>query len=206
MRYNIYEVSMNKKLDNLVEIRTGYQPKQKGGIKADPDSNWRIIQISDFDDDLNLNIDDLTMFKPDRDPEPYVVEKGDILFLARGRQNWAFAIEHNIQQTVAVVYFFIFRTKTEKVNPSYLAWYINQTPAQTYLSKLARRGSHMPIIAKRALVDLPVPLPSLDIQQQVAELNRLAQEEKRIVYQLGEKRDELIRAISLKTITKNKKE
>ncbi len=206
MRYNLYEsiphtiydVLLKAKLGDIVDIRVGYQPK--GKVEPDENSPYRIIQIKDFDDDQNLLEDDITLFRPDRNPAPYFLEVGDILTLSRGQRNWSVSLDKNIDNTVAVAFFFVLRPYKNDLVSSYLAWYLNQVPAQSYLTQIARRGSHMQVITKATFLNLPVEIPSIRTQKNIAELDRLVRMERTLMCRIGDKRDELIRAISLRNI------
>ncbi len=190
---------MVNRLKEIANVRFGYQPK--GRIRPTPESPFRIIQISDFDNELCLDVKHLTGFNPGQsNPEPYLVSSGNVLFLARGHKNWAVSINDNITNTVAVSYFFVLDLLSDGVLPAYLAWYLNQRPAQTYLTREARQGSHMPSISKSTFVELPVRIPSIEIQKIIVDLSQLSKTEKGLADKIAIKREELIEAITLNTI------
>jgi restriction endonuclease S subunit len=58
----------------------------------------------------------------------------------------------------------------------------------------------MPVVRRAVLEDIPVPVPSLDRQAKIADLNALMLKEINLLRQLGRKRKELITAACLKTI------
>lgn len=184
---------------DIAEIRLGYQPK--GKVIPQPASPYRIIQIKDFDDNPNLATNKLTPFDPDgRSLEQFLIRNGDVLFLARGHRNWAVSIDRDMENVVAVAYFLVLRLLVSSVQPDYLAWYLNQAPAQAYLAAIARRGTHMPVVPKSALADLPVEIPSLEMQQRVVAMNRLARRERQLEKQIAAKREKLVTAVSLNAI------
>src|SRR5712671_3645249 len=55
-------------------------------------------------------------------------------------------------------YFYILRPNADRVDPEYLAWFINQPTTQACLERL-QRGSHIKIIPKSAFEELEVVLP-----------------------------------------------
>ena len=84
--------------------------------------------------------------------------------------------------------------------PEYLAWYINQTPAQEYLHNIARRGTHMPIVTLSAFKGLTIEVPDMATQDSIVELSRLMEKERKLRIELQQRRVLLINAVSLKAI------
>ncbi len=89
--------------------------------------------------------------------------------------------------------------------PEYLAWYINQAPAQEYLHSSARHGTHMPLVPMSAFKGLEIEIPPLDKQKRIVELSDLVEKEKHLTNSIQEKRARLINAVCLKA-AKRKKE
>ena len=189
---------MKKKITEIADIQLGYQFRKK--IEpADVGTN-RVIQIRDFDEDHVLNKEGLNRVRIDKPAEQYLIRKGDILFLSRGHRNWAAVIGDDLSDTVAVSHFFVIKRKRATILPEYLAWYINQTPAQEYLHNIARRGTHMPLVTMSAFKGLTIEVPDMVIQHRIVELNRLMEKEKKLLTELQKKRLFLINAISLRAI------
>lgn len=194
---------MKKKITEIAEIQLGYQFRKK--IEpVDDGTNW-VIQIRDFDENHNLNKQTLSRVSIDMSTEKHLINKGDVLFLSRGYRNWAAPIVDGLVATVAASHFFVVRPKLDNVLSEYLAWYINQAPAQEYLHNIARQGTHMPLIPLSAFVALQVDLPDIETQVKIVELSRLMEKEKQLLSALQEKRSHLINAVCL-SATKDKKE
>ena len=83
------------------------------------------------------------------------------------------------------------------MNPEYLAWYINQTPAQNFIQSHAR-GSGILLMPKKDFQEMEIDLPPLETQHSIVKLDRLQQKEKRLLQELAEKRSQLIQAVCLK--------
>jgi len=194
---------MKTKISEIADIQLGYQFRKK--IEPSDDGIHSVIQIRDFDEHHELQRENLLRVRIDTPTEKYLLSKGDVLFLSRGHRNWAAPIVDDLMATVAVSHFFVIRPKQNNVLPEYLAWYLNQTPAQEYLHNNARRGTHMPLIPLSAFVDLKVNLPDIETQKKIVELSGLMKKEKQLHASLQEKRSQLISAICLKA-TKTKKE
>lgn len=148
--------------------------------------------------------DPLRPLKLRRPAEHYLINKGDVLFLSRGHRNWAVSISDDCEDTIAVSHFYVLKMKNASVIPEYIAWHINQTPAQKYLHNIARRGTHIPIIPLSAFKGITVDLPDKETQKKIVELSNLMEKEKLLFNELQGKRSQLINAISLKAVKTNK--
>lgn len=193
---------MKIKIKEIVDIKIGYQFRKK----IEPVSNglYKVIQIRDFDENLQLRYDNLYRVVLDDFPEKHSVSKGDVLFLSRGHKNWAAPILVPLENTLAVSHFFILKIKSDIILPEYLAWYINQPPAQEFLYHNARRGSNIPLVPKSAFENLEIHLPDLATQKKIVELNRLFEKERSLVDELQKKRNILIRSVCLQAAKNNK--
>ncbi|MGC2062298.1 MAG: restriction endonuclease subunit S [Thermodesulfovibrionales bacterium] len=194
---------MKKKIAEIADIQLGYQFRKK--IEPAEDGTNRVIQIRDFDEDHTLVKESLARVRIEKPKEQYLLRMGDILFLSRGQRNWAAAIVDDLEATVAVSHFFVVRPRKDSVLSEYLAWYINQAPAQEYLHNIARQGTHMPLISLSAFVELMVDIPDIETQGKIVELSRLMEKEKQLCSALQEKRALLINAACL-SASKAKKE
>lgn len=193
---------MRRKITDIADIQLGYQFRKK--IEPVEDGAYQVVQIRDFDQDLALLKDGLLRVNIDKSADSFLIHKGDVLFLSRGQRNWAAAITEELKDTITVSHFFVMKIKNNQIMPEYLAWYINQAPAQSYLYSNARRGTHMPLIPLSAFTDLTVEIPDMVIQRNIVELSRLMEREKRLLNDLQTKRAHFINTISLKAIRKKK--
>ena len=189
-------VPMKLKIKDIADIQIGYQFRKK--IEAERDGTHQVIQIRDFDENQNINTDGLCWVKMPQLSEKYSVNKNDVLFLARGHRNFAVPILDSFENTIAASTFYILKIKTKKVIPEYLAWCINQAPAQGYLHNIARRGTHMPLIPKSAFENLKVYVPDIETQGKIIKLSSLTEKERNILQSLQEKRTLLIQSLCLK--------
>lgn len=188
---------MKKKLKDIADIRTGYQ--FRGKVAASENANVVVIQIKDVDDKLYVHTSDLVPVKVDN-PEGYEVSQGDLLFLSRGHRHFAAVVTDPVQKTIATGYFFILRPKAKLVQPSFLAWSINQPEFQDAMRPFVR-GSHIPIISKADFQDLTIRLPSLAVQQRIIDLQNLFDRERDLTAAIQQKRGELLQAVSVKLMT-----
>ena len=184
-------------LNTVASIQVGYQAKAR--IKERARGTHRLIQSKDFDSFHRLRSENLTAFFPERKPEIYSVRKGDILFQARGVVHFAYCIEDDLKDTLAAGSFYILRTKNDDLLPEYLAWWLNQAPAQAYFQSQAR-GAGMSFISKSTLSRLQVQIPPLSVQKKVVKMVTLAKHEQFLLDRLSELRSRLVKAVCIKAI------
>lgn len=189
---------MKAPLHNLATIRSGYQ--FRGRVEAHALGDVAVIQVKDLREDAAIEADALVKVKLDKSPEPYQVTAGDVLFLSRGTRLIAAAIEQPLHRTIAPGYFFIIRVTDDRVLPAYLAWYINQTPAQNRL-KPSHAGTHMPIVPKSAFDSLEIDLPPLNVQRAIVNIAALARRERQLAAELDRARQRLIEQVCLGAAT-----
>lgn len=194
---------MKVHITDIADINMGYQFRTK--LEPTDDGTHSVIQIRDFDDNRNLKTAELSRVKIDKPIDQFHINKGDILFLSRGHRSWAAPIVEDLKDAIAASHFFILKIKSANVLPEYLAWYLNQAPAQEYLHNNARHGTHMPLIPLFAFKGLSVEVPQKETQKKIVELSKLMEYEKKLVAELEVKRSRLINEACLKA-AKNKKE
>lgn len=188
---------MRVRISDITEIQIGYQFREK--LDHAPDGTHQVIQIKDIDglNDHRLIPSSLYRVTPNRDTSKYEVSNGDVIFLSKGSRNYATHIEGlGDEKTIVVGYFFILRINVSSVSPDFLAWSINQPPAQRYLQSVTR-GTGIPFIRKDAFAKLTISVPDLNTQRQVVELHRLSLQESALLNQLRTKRQELIRTVCI---------
>lgn len=187
---------MRQKIKDIADIQLGYQFRKK--IEPERDGTYSVIQIRDIDENQTINQEGLCRVKIDQLSDKYLAHKNDILFLARGHRNFAIPIMDSVENTIVASHFFILKIKIDNVIPEYLAWFINQAPAQGYLHNLARRGTHMPIIPKSVFENLKIHIPDIATQKKIVKLNSLIDKERTLLNNLRDKRTLLIRSLCLK--------
>lgn len=189
---------MRHRIADLVEVRSGYQFREK--VVPDPRGFVSVIQIKDLDDDFQLNADDLIRVDLPKS-QPYRVDQGDVLFLARGHRLGATAVTIPLEETIATAYFFILRPSSRRIRPGYLAWAINQKAFQERMRPLVR-GSHIPLITKGDFEDLTVDVPPIETQEQIEAIDALHRRENRLIQLIQQKRTQLIDAACTRAATR----
>ena len=189
---------MRKRIKDLVNIQIGYQFRES--LTTSSDGQYQVIQAKDINaSNHQLEADAINNVTPKRNPKRYEVANGEVIFLSKGRRNYATFIEGLSGDLPAIVagYFFILRIKAKSLLPEYLSWSINQRPAQAYLQRVAR-GSGMPFIPKDAFSNLEIDVPPVKIQNLISKLYKLSLKEENILTNIKTKRNELLQGICLK--------
>jgi hypothetical protein len=150
-----------------------------------------------------VNAEMMTPLDDVRAPERYLVRDGDVVFQARGTRNLAFALRGVPAKTLASNHFYIVRMRSDAVLPEYLAWFVNQLPAQAHLTGKAQ-GTTMMLVSKETFETLEVDTPPLDVQRMIVELVALRQHERELVENLECRRDTLIRRLCLSAVQNSK--
>lgn len=187
------------RLMDISTIYSGYITR--GKIEAAENGNYYLLQAKDLDGErLTYKTNQLTRFLPALSRTDRPLEKGDLLFMARGAHNFTVQIEAIPQPALAAACFFIVRISTPAVLPGYLGWYLNQAPVAQYLVQHSGRGVHMPVVRRAVLEDIDVPIPTMAVQTIIADMNALMFRELDLLQQLGRKRRELLTAACLRAI------
>jgi len=118
----------------------------------------------------------------------------DILFAAKGTQNYAYHIQQVPDQCVASPHFYQIRViDKQKILPEFLAWQINQRTAKAYFTKSAE-GSTTLSIRRSVLEDLIIQVPPVETQAQAIRLYRCFVKERDLTNKLMENRQKQITA------------
>lgn len=180
-------------LKNLIQIDglfSGYSFREK--IEHNPNGDVGILQMKDIKDNyLSFDYQNIDKSNDFDFKEKFYLKKNDILFVSKGVNNYAIAIEDVDFKVVPSATFFVIRVDEKTVVPEYLVWYINQREAQNYLNE-KKAGTYVPNLNKQDIMDLPVNVPSLKIQKAIAKTATLLNQEIEILEKIKNYRSELI--------------
>ena len=101
----------------------------------------------------------------------------DILLPSKGNRIFATLFQEQWGKAVASSIFYVLRVDTSIVLPAYLVAILNLPQYQQQLWQMGG-GSNIFSLRKKELEDLQIPLPSFEVQQQIATFNRLFQQKK----------------------------
>ena len=188
---------MKASLGDISEIQVGYQSRE--GIRVHPDGSHFLLQARDFNNFHQVDWSTLTRFTPTGSTTKSEIRQGDVLFLAKGQDNFACPVNHITNHILAANSFYILRPNKATILPDYLAWWLNQTPAQEYI-KLNRSGSSLPFLSVSALSHLEIPVPDFEVQRKISELELLRKKEADLIDLYLTKKLALIQTVCLNAI------
>jgi len=191
---------MKIKLLKIAEIKSGYLFKSR--IINDRYGKIKVIQLKDIDDNGVIHMNKLLTISDEEIKGADFLKKGDIIFKSKSARHIAAVFNEDSNNTIVTVHFFLLRLKTDQILPEYLAWYINQKPAQRYF-KTNAGGTRIPIVTKKILEELEVVVPSLSTQEKIAAVNNLFMKEKKLLTELKEKKEILINISLLNVINRS---
>lgn len=178
------------RLADACTIHTGYtargrlEPTATGGVLA--------IQLRDISPDGLVDPERLTRVQLDGLAERYFVRTGDVVFRSRGERNTASALDERLQEpALAVLPLMVLRPKRDVVMPQYLAWAINQPPAQRHFDSAAR-GTNIRMIPRSSLDDLELDVPDIETQGKIVVVDALAERERELTQLAAETRRKMI--------------
>jgi len=164
--------------------RSRLEPTDLGGVLT--------IQLRDIAQDGSIDLARLTRVALDGASDRYFVRPGDVVFRSRGDWSVASSIDAVLPElALAVMPLFILRPKAKVVVSEFLAWAINQAPAQRHFDGMAQGGS-MRMISRSTLETLDLDIPPLATQRHIVEIDRLARIERQLTLDLAEKRRKII--------------
>ena len=179
------------RLEEIAKIQAGYQSRTT--IRKVENGTHLLIQGKDIDDGC-ISKNGLVPFNPDVNPDLYHVNKDDILFQARGSIHGAVIAEKEIPNALASGSFYIIRPNSDLICPGYLAWWLNQPAAQSFF-KSEGSTTVISFVPKSALLQIKIPLPSMEVQVKIEKIQQLLQKEQHLISRLTELRQLLANAI-----------
>ena len=180
------------KIGKIAKIKAGFP--FRGSIDALNSGNATIIQLRNIDPITGIDWDSTAAITLPSKRGPNYLESGDVLFVARGNKYYAFALRNIPEQTVCSPHFFILKPNAS-CEAEFLAWHINQSPAQNHLRRRAT-GSHILNIRREALEDLTIAIPPKEKQRIIVRHYEAALREKLALKELIKNREQEIEALA----------
>lgn len=186
------------RLGEVTRVSSGYP--FRGAVDALPPGPVAVVQMRNVDSEA-IDYESLTRVSLPTTRQPDLLQPGDVIFTTRGRRNSALAIADVPGPAVCSPHFFVLRViESAYLSPEFLAWQINQKPAQEYLQQAAT-GSHILNITRGAIENLPITIPSLEMQRALVELAEQARRERELMHALIDNRQSQLDAISASILT-----
>lgn len=176
------------RLDELASIQVGYT--FRAGLSPDAEGDVCVIQLKDVPEDDIPTFGSLTRIAFGAIREAHRVLPGDILFRSRGTRPSCALVSTIQPETMLAAPLFRIRVTSVAIDSAYLCWFINFHGRSHLESRVA--GSALKMVGVADLKELPVILPPLKRQHQMAELVRLARREAQILQSISKKRSNLV--------------
>ncbi len=185
---------MKSVLAKISEMSSGYLFLKK--VTPDVHGKYAVVFISDISDSPVLR-DRPSTYELPTEPQPiHFLKKGDILIQVRGKVRITY-IDADLPDTIASSNFLIVRVAEEKILGRYLAWFLAQKPAQQYLER-NQQGQTISMLSKKILSEMPVPVPSLERQQQIIRLIEAEEHCFDLIHKIQKKYERVFDAIAMK--------
>lgn len=185
-------------LKEIADIRTGYSFRTK--IESDLEGNVLVVQLRELSERNIIDITTAVRISMSEISENYLIQKKDLIFRSRGMDSTAAIMNMDADNVIISAPFQRIRIrKPLEIIPEYLLWYINSKEAQAYFTA-NKTGTSVSMISTAVLADLPVVVPSLEIQKQIIEINTLAVKEIELQEELIKKKKLLTETVLLKSI------
>jgi restriction endonuclease S subunit len=189
---------LKTKLSNIVQFQSGIY--EKPDINADT----LYLQAVHFTRSGSFNQTVVPQLKLNSKLEKHLLKEGDLLFAAKGLNNFAAVYQNSIGKAVASSSFIVIRIKEEqnqKIQPDYLAWYITHNK-QIKLLHQQQWGTTIPSISMKQLGELEIDIPPVAIQKKIVAIHQLREKEKELATSIEEWKDKQIQLL-LSDATKN---
>ena len=188
------------KLGEISNIRTGLVTARK---KAKADSlnrfEYKQISLKSFGKGIKLQKDKSDIFISSQEIKPkYFTKEGDVIVRLRAPAS-AVYIDKNDEGLLIHSLLVVIRVDKDKLDPKYLAYYINSKSVQRIL-KQDVKGTAIPMLKTKDLEELPIILPPLQKQKELVGFLELADKEAELLQLLANEKLQFSEAVFLKAI------
>ena len=189
-------------LADFATIQAGYQARKAVQLYAH--GSHLLIQGRDLEFGRRIDVEQLARFNPEGDSTRFEVRRGDVLFQSRGANHYAYYVNQDLPPAIATGSFFILRPYIDKIHPGFLAWWINQTDAQSTLAGFSS-GTKIPLVQISALKALEIPDLAMVTQRKIAGVIEQLQLIENLERRLQERRASLVTNTCINAIEKGMK-
>lgn len=179
--------------------------KFQSGVYEKPDINadTLYLQAIHFNHSGQFDESVTPQLKLNNKLEKHLLNQGDLLFAAKGLNNFAVVYQEKIGKAVASSSFIVMKIEQKRqhmIHLDYLAWFITHHK-QIKLMHQQQLGTTIPSISMRQLAELEINIPPIDVQKKIVAIHHLREKEKEINYLIEEWKDHKIQLL-LSTATK----
>jgi hypothetical protein len=186
-----------KSLKDLGELQNGYQYRSAKDREPIGDSHYRAVQLSSLTQDNQVDWENLEAIHFPSDPDRYRLREGDLLVPLRGVRSLVTRVENPPKDALVIGQLVVFRPSPNLLESRYVAAYLNHPMMQQKIVGL-RRGTGIPFIPIEEFSKMRIHQPSLADQIKIARVYELRQQERKLLNQIEELREELVNAVMMK--------
>ena len=180
-------------LAEVAEIAAGHPLRL--GVDEFQAGDTGVIQMRNVDPEAGVDWASVSRIELPPARRIEFLRPGDVIFSTRGARTYAIALDAAPFPAVCSPHFFVLRLRVPDIEPRFLAWQINQTPAQDYLKREAT-GSHILNIRREVIERLELVIPSRARQAAIVAFAEDAALEKRLLSALIENRQHQMNALA----------
>ncbi len=186
---------MRTKITDFAEIINGYT--FRGAIETASNSDIFVLQAKDVVQGQNVTIiNKLTPIAFNGTRTASFLQKNDIVIVSRGTGVGSFrsAIFDSDANVIASSSLLILRIKKKEVLPEYISLYLNSVDGQNKILETVV-GSYIHAISRKKFEEeIEIPVPSLEKQQSLIQLNQNIKQQEQIYERRKQLKQEIIRA------------
>ena len=165
-------------IGDTANIRAGCA--YRGAESKLPEGDIPFVGYRNVDIENGIDWPEVARVKLDLKRDPHWLEDGDILFASRGMNTYAYPVVNPPPKATCSPQFFVVTPKRSSfLSSEFLAWQINQAPAQSYLSRFAD-ASTIRNIRRDVLSKMPISIPSMERQIIIANFAKAARRTQQI--------------------------
>lgn len=195
---------MFKKLQEIAEVRSGYT--FRGAFNHQRDGDIFVIQAKDLKiDNESLKIGDLQKVGSDSLRNPFFLQYNDILIVSRGTGAGSFrstVFTSEKENIIASSSVYIIRVKGLDVLPKYLSLYLNSNEGQKKIMETIIGSSYVQSIVIKNLINLSIPIPSIDKQKTIIELSENIKEQEKIIIRKKQLKENILNSVFINQTNK----
>ncbi len=117
--------------------------------------------------------------------QKHLLQDGNILFSAKGAQNFAATYKESMGLSVASSTFCVIKITSQSYTPDFVCWYLNHPTTQSWI-KSKSMGTSVKHISITNLQEIEIPEVPLDTQHKIVEIAQLAERQEQIKLRLIE--------------------
>lgn len=174
------------KLSNIANIYSGYLFARRSDTDTVNGIKYRILTMTDVNNSGLIDYASLQQqqLKPIQDK--YLAKHKQVIIKCKGFNNDAYMIDSNVPNNIVITsFYFIIEVDEKIILPEFLLYLLNKKATQYHLGKLST-GTSIPNLTISTIADFEIDVPSLEVQQMIAEFYQLTLMQAQLMERLAE--------------------